>query len=83
MLTTSQSVGCTLFSNYESSVFREALIDSKKQLVNFAPLVDTLGSMGCRELPTPRNVQQLIVEVTKKTFFRGMVFDKNEVTNLL
>ena len=58
-------------SNYESSIFRQALIESKKQLHrSFTPqlqdsLITILGSMGCRELPTPETIQKLILEVAR------------------
>ena len=52
-------------STYESSIIRDAL---KKKGAEFSSelkdsLLSVLGGMGCREIPNPSNIQQLIVEV--------------------
>jgi hypothetical protein len=54
-------------STYESSVIHEAFKESKDHLKDFDPhaLMDILGGMGCRELPTPKNIQQLIIQVAR------------------
>ena len=57
-------------STYESSVFRDALNASKEGAATFSPelvnsLMAILGSMGCRENPTTRNIRQLITDVAK------------------
>lgn len=59
-------------STYESSVICEALKESKNHQ-NFDPqvkdsLTAILGSMGCRDLPTPKNIQQLLIEVARYEF---------------
>ena len=57
-------------SSYESSVFREALQVSKGSEATFTPVLgesvlSILSTMGCREMPTPGNIQQLILQVAR------------------
>ena len=57
-------------SNYESAIFREALVISKKAGAQFTSqledsLLTILGNMGSREVPTPRNIQQMIKQVAR------------------
>ena len=57
-------------STYESSIFQEALKASKRPGANFSTqllesLMSILGGMGCRKIPTPCNIKQLIAEVAR------------------
>jgi hypothetical protein len=57
-------------STYESSVFREALQVSKDSEATFTPVLgdfvlNILSTMGCREMPIPGNIQQLILQVAR------------------
>ena len=54
-------------STYESSIFQEAL---KASGANFSTqllesLMSILGGMGCRKIPTPCNIKQLITDVAR------------------
>ena len=60
-------------SSYESGILREAIEISRGNQVSYAPqvqeqLVDILSRLGCRELPTPRNMQQLVLGVARHEF---------------
>lgn len=62
-------------STYEGSVFREALQVSKGSEANFTPILgesvlNILSTMGCREMPTPGNVRQLILQVAQYELVR-------------
>ena len=62
-------------SSYESSVFREALQVSKGSEATFTPVLgesvlNILSTMGCREMPTPGNIQQLILQVARYELVR-------------
>ena len=62
-------------SIYENSIFREALLASKSAEGSFTPhlaesLLNTLSSMGCREMPTPGNIKQLILQVARYELIR-------------
>ena len=57
-------------SVYESTVFHDALKMSYESESTFPPrmqesLVSILGSMGCREAPSPSKIQQLIIDVAR------------------
>ena len=62
-------------SSYESSVFHEALQVSKGSESTFTPVLgesvlNILSTMGCREMPTPGNIQQLILQVARYELVR-------------
>ena len=62
-------------SSYESSVFCEALQVSKGSEATFTPVLgesvlNILSTMGCREMPTPGNIQQLILQVARYELVR-------------
>lgn len=57
-------------SSYESSVFSEALQVAKSLEATFTPVLgesvlSVLSTMGCHEMPTPGNIQQLILQVAR------------------
>ena len=53
-------------STYESSICREALLAKAPFTPELAEsLINILSAMGCRELPTSSNIQQLLLQVAR------------------
>ena len=57
-------------SSYESSVFCEAIQASKGSETTLSQVLgesvlSILSTMGCREMPTPGNIEQLILQVAR------------------